>query len=75
MIAYILIKDFDWFGRIIPKGTMYIQSKYDCDRYRCMSDGNWIPWMDLTFHTLRSERSEEYFVKINSLLSKNTVDY
>jgi hypothetical protein len=72
MKSYVLIKDFDWFGKVIPKGTIYIQKEHDIDSYRCISEGNHIPWMDLTFHTLRASWSKEYFVEINTLLSKET---
>lgn len=62
MRVFLLVKDFDWFGKTIPKGTKYIQN--DNDHYNCYSEGNWIPWLDLTFHTLHSSWSKDYFTEI-----------
>ena len=62
MIMYELKKDFNWFGKIIPKGTLYIQMESDPDRYECRSEGNIKPAYNLTFHTVKN--NEEYFKKV-----------
>lgn len=62
LVTYRLVTDFNWFGKTIPEGTRYIQSVHDQDRYNCMVDGNWVPWMDLTFHTIKAPWACEYFV-------------
>lgn len=63
--TYILTKDFNWFGKTIPKGTLYVQYNGDKDKYRCVSEGNEKPHFDLTFYTLNAPWASEYFAKVN----------
>lgn len=54
---YLLQKEMNWFGRIIPKDTLYIQMSKD---YWIPSiDGARIPAMQLDFYTVKN--NADYF--------------
>jgi hypothetical protein len=59
MIIYELQQDFNWFGKTIPTGTLYVQMKSNPDRYECRSEGNIKPEYNLSSHTVSD--NEEYF--------------
>ena len=64
MEAYILLKDFNWFGKTIPSGSIYKQYSTTLDKFRCFSaNGDECPHWDLTFMTVRN--NAEWFVRIN----------
>lgn len=54
---YILQKDFNWFGNVIPAGTIYIQ--YSHDEYVPVIDDAHVPYMKLNFMNVKS--NEAYF--------------
>jgi hypothetical protein len=63
MRAFILLKDFNFFGKIIPKGTVYTMFPYDHDVYICNTpNGDICPHWNLTFMTVIN--NDEYFLEI-----------
>ncbi len=65
MEAYVLLKDFNWFGKTIPAGSIYRQYTNDKDGFRCFSaNGNECPHWDLTFMTVRN--NPEWFMQLNT---------
>ena len=63
MKAYVLIKDFNWFGKTIQSGTIYRQHNSTKDKFRCfMPNGNECPHWDLTFMTVKN--NSEYFIEL-----------
>ncbi len=64
MEAYVLLKDFNWFGKAIPAGTIYKQCPTTKDRFMCFStNGFYSTHCDLTFMTVRN--NPEWFYKLN----------
>jgi hypothetical protein len=64
MESYVLLKDFNWFGKTIPSGTIYKQYKSTKDKFRCFdANGNECPHWDLTFMTVRA--NPEWFMQLN----------
>ncbi len=62
--TYVLLKDFDWFGTAILRGTIYKQYKSNKDKFRCFdTSGNECPHLDLTFMTIRANPS--WFMQLN----------
>lgn len=75
--TYRLKKDFNWFGKTIPKGTKYVQYESTKDMFRCYTpDGLECPHLDLTFHTVVNNikyfKKMEHAVEIDDII--NTVD-
>ena len=65
MEIYVLLKDANWFGKIIKKGAIYKQYSNTKDKFRCFTiDGNECPHLDLTFMTVRN--NSEYFMELYS---------
>jgi len=66
MEVYVLLKDFDWFGKTIPKGSIYRQYLNTTDNYGChTTKGLKCPHWDLTFMTVRN--NPEWFFELNSV--------
>lgn len=57
MSTYILQKDFNWFGTIIPAGTKYVP--HGDDHYWPVIDGAHCPSGQLDFYTVKN--NPEYF--------------
>ncbi len=65
MEAHLLLKDFNWFGKIIPEGTIYRQYPNTKDNFRCFTaNGDECPHWDLTFMTVRN--NPEWFLQLNT---------
>lgn len=62
MIIYELQQDFNWFGKTIPKGTLYVQMESNPDRYECRSEGNIKSKYNLSSHTVSD--NGEYFKEV-----------
>jgi hypothetical protein len=56
---YILQKDFNWFGRVIPQGTRYVPHGKDYWWPVLGKDQAHVPTMQVDFMTIRN--NEEYF--------------
>lgn len=54
---YILKQDFNWFGKNIPEGTIYVQ--HGADYWWPVINGAHAPTMQVDFMTVR--RNTEYF--------------
>lgn len=54
---YILQKDFNWFGKVIPAGTKYVQ--HGADYWWPVIDGAHVPAMQVNFMTVRC--NQEWF--------------
>ncbi len=66
MENYVLLNDFDWFGKIIKKGAIYKQYKSTKDKFRCFTtNGCECPHFDLTFMTVRE--NPKWFFQLNEL--------
>ncbi len=70
--VYVLLQPFNWFGKEIPVGTLYVQIENDRDRYSCYtSDGTHSPHWDLTFMTVKNNPA--YFLKLRASMLKHIV--
>ena len=68
--AYVLLKDFDWFGITIKKGAVYKKYQSTADKYACHTiDGLQCPHLDLTFATVSN--NEDWFLELNSVAINN----
>lgn len=54
---YIIQKDFNWFGKIIPAGTRYVP--HGADYWWPVVNGAHIPTMQLDFRTIKN--NQEWF--------------
>jgi hypothetical protein len=64
METYVLLKDFDWFGKKIAKGAIYRQYISNADMYACYTtEGMKCPHNDLTFMTVRANK--DWFLELN----------
>lgn len=62
--AFTLIKDAEFFGRIIKKGTVYLQCEKDKDFYTCITpDASIVPFLNLSFMVVKW--NPEYFVELS----------
>ncbi|MGD1894004.1 MAG: hypothetical protein ACFB15_25835 [Cyclobacteriaceae bacterium] len=70
--VYVLLHPFNWFGRTIPKGTLYVEIENDRDRYSCYCpDGTHCPHWNLTFMTVRGNPA--YFMQLPSSMLRHVV--
>jgi hypothetical protein len=58
-MPHVLLKDFNWFGKTIPAGTIY--KKHGADYWwPVMLDGSHVPTMQVDFYTVLN--NPEYFL-------------
>lgn len=60
MKQFVLLKDIDWFGKLIPAGTIYKQ--VNSDRYHPMVNYARCPSMEVDFYTVLN--NPQYFLEI-----------
>jgi hypothetical protein len=61
---YVLTRDMDYFGKTIPKGTIYFRCKGNADIFIPEYDGNYCPSESL--HFTRLVNNEEYFILLQA---------
>jgi hypothetical protein len=67
--TYILIKDFNWFGKTILSGAVWRQYETTKDNFRCFDiNGNECPHWDLTFMTIIN--NPEWFMRLNEAATR-----
>lgn len=61
---YILTEDFDWFGELLPKGTIYIKSAKDDDIYICYKPNSNLLQKSILPNNIKDN---EYFIEIDDI--------
>lgn len=58
--SFVLLKDIDWFGKLIPSGTIYKQ--VNADYFHPMINSARCPSMQINFYTVLN--NPQYFLEI-----------
>lgn len=62
-MPHVLLKDFNWFGKTIPAGTVYVKHGEDY-WWPVTTDGAHIPTMQVDYRTVLN--NPEYFLCLQS---------
>jgi len=62
MKEFVLLKDIDWFGKLIPSGIIYRQ--VNADYYQPMINGARCPSLQIDFYTVLN--NPQYFLEIRN---------